>query len=221
VEVMLDKQAQLVEKLKKQGIAKGKWTENTLVFPTDEGNIRDQSGIRASVGRVLKRAGLPHLSIHSLRHTYATTALNSGVAAQNVAKLLGHKDGATTLKYYAHYINSEAITQLENLEQQNIYHLGLTPDELKAVTFDTAKTLERTNLNNRIDTVIDKAKNKPPRKSVDMVLGVCEDILCEPLQNLTVSEKETLLFTLSQYTNMKRQYSAQDRTGNNNRDRER
>ena len=29
----------------------------------------------------------------------ATTALNSGVAAQNVARLLGHKDGATTLKY--------------------------------------------------------------------------------------------------------------------------
>jgi len=33
----------------------------------------------------------------ALRHTYATTALNSGVAAQNVARLLGHKDGATAL----------------------------------------------------------------------------------------------------------------------------
>jgi len=30
-----------------------------------------------------------HISIHALRHTYATTARNSGVAAQNVARLLG------------------------------------------------------------------------------------------------------------------------------------
>jgi integrase len=29
------------------------------------------------------------------------------VAAQNVARLLGHKDGATTLKFYAHYINTD------------------------------------------------------------------------------------------------------------------
>ncbi|GHV07976.1 hypothetical protein FACS1894217_09700 [Clostridia bacterium] len=28
------------------------------------------------------------MTIHALRHTYATTALNSGVAAQNVARLL-------------------------------------------------------------------------------------------------------------------------------------
>jgi hypothetical protein len=58
------------------------------------------------------------MTIHSLRHTYATTALNSGVAAQNVARLLGHKDGATTLKFYAHYINLEAMTQLKSLEEQ-------------------------------------------------------------------------------------------------------
>jgi hypothetical protein len=34
------------------------------------------------------------------------------------------KDGATTLKFYAHYINSEAMTQLKKPEEQNISHLG-------------------------------------------------------------------------------------------------
>lgn len=129
VEVMLDRQALLVSELRVK--AGDKWNENTLVFPTDEGKIHDLSGLRSSMGRILKRAGLPHMTIHALRHTYATTALNAGVAAQNVARLLGHKDGATTLKFYAHYINTEAITQLEKLEQQNISHLGITAGELE------------------------------------------------------------------------------------------
>jgi len=62
VEVMLDRQAQLVSQLRdKSG---EKWKENTLVFPTDEGKIHDLSGLRSSLKRILNRAGLPHLTIH-------------------------------------------------------------------------------------------------------------------------------------------------------------
>ncbi len=141
VEVMLDRQAQLVSELREK--AGNKWNDNDLVFPTDEGNIHDLSGLRSSMGRILKRAGLPHMTIHALRHTYATTALNAGVAAQNVARLLGHKDGATTLKFYAHYINTEAMIQLENLEKQNISHLGITAGELETIVMGTAEVLEK------------------------------------------------------------------------------
>jgi len=211
VEVMLDRQAELVEKLKSRATDKGNWNDNTLVFPTDEGNIHDKSGMRSSMKRILSRAGLPHMTIHALRHTYATTALNSGVAAQNVAKLLGHKDGATTLKFYAHYINTEATTQLKSLEQQNISHLGITSDELQKIMFGTAEALEKTNLSERIDTVINNAKNFPPKKSIDMVLSVCNDVLCEPLDKLSANEKEILLGTLAQYTYMKRQQEKQER----------
>jgi integrase len=83
VEVMLDRQIQLVSEMRKK--AGEKWNDNAFVFPTDEGNIHDLSGLRSSMGRILKRAGLPHMTIHALRHTYATTALNAGVAAQNGA----------------------------------------------------------------------------------------------------------------------------------------
>jgi len=210
VEVMLDRQAQLVVEMRVR--AGENWKDNTLVFPTDEGNIRDLSGLRSSMGRVLKRAGLPHMTIHALRHTYATTALNAGVAAQNVAKLLGHKDGATTLRFYAHYINTEAMTQLEKLEQQNISHLGITASELERIVMGATEVLEKSTVSERVEDVISRAKNFPPKKSVEMVLGVCEDILCQSLDGLSTADRDIFLGVLAQYTMMKRQYAAKERS---------
>ena len=218
LEVMLDRQAQLVSELREK--AGDRWNENTLVFPTDEGNIHDLSGLRASMGRILKRAGLPHMTIHALRHTYATTALNAGVAAQNVAKLLGHKDGATTLRFYAHYINTEAITQLENLEKQNISHLGITAGELERIVMGTAEALEKSSVSERIDDVISRAKNFPPKKSVDMVLSVCEDILCQAVDEFSTEDKDILIGIMAQYTAMKRQYAAQEKKEKNKSNKE-
>ena len=206
VEVMLDRQIQLAAEL--QNKAGEKWKENTLIFPTDEGNIHDLSGLRSSIGRVLKRAGLPHMTIHALRHTYATTALNAGVAAQNVARLLGHKDGATTLKFYAHYLNTEAMIQLEKLEKQNITNLGITANDLERIMTGAAESLEKVSVAKKIDDSIMRAKNFPPKKSVEMVLSVCEDILCQPLDELSAAEKEILLCVLGRYTVMKRQLDA-------------
>ena len=209
VEVMFERQAQLVSEMRSR--AGDKWKENTLVFPTDMGNIHDLSGLRTSMGRILNRAGLPHMAIHALRHTYATTALNAGVAAQNVARLLGHKDGATTLRLYAHYINTEAMSQLEKLEQQNISHLGITAGELEKIIMGTSGALEKSSITERINDVVRRAKNFPPKKSVEIVLGVCEDILCQPINELTASDKDIFIGVLAQFTLMKRQIATQDR----------
>jgi hypothetical protein len=189
-----------------------RWKENTLVFPTDEGNIHDLSGLRSSMGRILNRADLPHIAIHALRHTYATTALNAGVAAQNVARLLGHKDGATTLRLYAHYLNTEAMTQLEKLEQQNISHLGITAVELEKIVMGTSEALEKSSITERINDAVRRAKNFPPKKSIEIVLSVCEDILCQPMNELNIADKEIFLGILAQYTMMKRQIASQERT---------
>ncbi len=209
VEVMLDRQAKLVNELRIK--AGEKWQENTLVFPTNKGNIHDLSGLRTAMSRILKRAGLPHMTIHALRHTYSTTALNAGVAAQNVARLLGHKDGATTLKFYAHYINTEAMSQLEKLEKQNIVSLGISASDLERIVMGASEVLGDVVVIKLIDDIILKAKNFPPKKSVEMVLGVCEDILCQQLEELSAADKEILLGVLGRYTVMKRQIAAQRR----------
>ena len=52
--------------------------------------------------RILKRAGLPAIRFHDLRHTFATHALASGVDAKTLAGILGHTNASFTLDTYTH-----------------------------------------------------------------------------------------------------------------------
>lgn len=49
--------------------------------------------------RIRKLAGLEHVRIHDLRHTYASHALASGLDLVMVGKLLGHSQYQTTMRY--------------------------------------------------------------------------------------------------------------------------
>lgn len=51
--------------------------------------------------RITKRAGLPHIKIHDLRHTHAVLLRQAGVSLDDIKDLLGHKDISTT-QIYAH-----------------------------------------------------------------------------------------------------------------------
>ena len=52
--------------------------------------------------RVLKRAGLPRIRFHDLRHTFATMALQNGVDVKTVTSMLGHYSAGFTLNTYTH-----------------------------------------------------------------------------------------------------------------------
>ena len=52
--------------------------------------------------RILKKAGLPDIRFHDLRHTFATLALTNGVDAKTVSNMLGHSSSSFTLDVYTH-----------------------------------------------------------------------------------------------------------------------
>lgn len=51
---------------------------------------------------LLKSLNIKHRGFHSLRHTFATRALECGIDVKTLSELLGHKSPAVTLKKYAH-----------------------------------------------------------------------------------------------------------------------
>ncbi len=53
--------------------------------------------------RVADEAGLPNVRLHDLRH-YATRLLAAGVDVRTVAGRLGHRNAATTLNVYSHFV---------------------------------------------------------------------------------------------------------------------
>lgn len=65
--------------------------------------------------RKRKRASIPVISIHGLRHTHASLLLYAGVSVGSVARRLGHANMSTTQKTYLHIIQ-----ELENQDNDKI-----------------------------------------------------------------------------------------------------
>jgi integrase len=79
------------------------YDDQGLVFTTEAGTPINPSNLRQrSLAPLLKRAGLPHIRFHDLRHTCATLLLGKGVHPKFVQELLGHATIAITLDTYSH-----------------------------------------------------------------------------------------------------------------------
>lgn len=67
------------------------------------------STVNGVLERYCKKAEVPVISIHGLRHTHASLLLFAGVSIASVARRLGHSSMNTTQKTYLHIIQ-----ELEN-----------------------------------------------------------------------------------------------------------
>jgi integrase len=67
-----------------------------LVFADEIGEPLDPPNLTATFRRLVAEAGLPRITLHGLRHTFATVAVEAGVDVLYVAELLGHSSPAIT-----------------------------------------------------------------------------------------------------------------------------
>src|SRR5829696_1637231 len=76
-----------------------------LIFASETGEPLDRRVITKSKFKpLLKRAGLPEISFHDLRHTCATLLLTRNVNPKIVSEMLGHATIAITLDTYSHVL---------------------------------------------------------------------------------------------------------------------
>jgi integrase len=76
------------------------------------------SGLLAHFRGVLKRAELPQIRFHDLRHTAATLMLADGVPLVTVSKILGHSSPAVTANIYAYALDESKSTAIASLSKQ-------------------------------------------------------------------------------------------------------
>lgn len=84
------------------GISNGK------VCVHQDGHTVRPAYISRSCMRFLRRCGFDNIRLHDLRHT-AATILAKRVPVKQVQHYLGHEDIQTTLKYYVHILDQDAI----------------------------------------------------------------------------------------------------------------
>ncbi len=80
------------------------YQDQGLIFPGERGQPMRPYTLTGKLERILKRAGLPRIRFHDLRHTCATLLLSKDVHPKFVQELLGHATISITLDRYSHVI---------------------------------------------------------------------------------------------------------------------
>ena len=91
-----------MEEMKRRGDL---YQDQGFIFTTGAATPVDPSHLRKRYfAPLLKKAGLPCIRFHDLRHTCATLLLSRNVHVKYVQELLGHATVAITLNTYSHVI---------------------------------------------------------------------------------------------------------------------
>lgn len=85
----------------------GKWE---CLFVGDDGTPLNPSTINEWLDKLTERNGLPHVTVHSLRHLCATLLIRTHADPKTVQTILRHANVSTTLNIYAKVFDS---TQME------------------------------------------------------------------------------------------------------------
>jgi integrase len=93
------------------------WSEEDLVFCSASGTPLHHRRALEALRKVCRRAGVPEVGLHGLRHQHASLLIAQGVPLPDVARRLGHSGTFVTASTYAHSLreDSRVVQALEEL----------------------------------------------------------------------------------------------------------
>lgn len=92
------KEQQEDRKRKLQGI----YNDQDMVFTSYNGNFKDPDNILREFKSHIKKAGVPEITLHDLRHLHSTMLLKIGINPKIVSERLGHSSIDVTMDIYSH-----------------------------------------------------------------------------------------------------------------------
>lgn len=66
----------------------------------ENGLPHSMAALNSALTRLCSRNGLPHITVHGLRHMYATILAEQGVPLVKISALLGHSSINLSFEYY-------------------------------------------------------------------------------------------------------------------------
>jgi integrase len=80
------------------------WRDLGFVFTTKIGTPVDPANLLDDFKRILRKANLPHIRFHDLRHSAASLLLALNTHPRVVMELLGHSQISLTMNTYSHVV---------------------------------------------------------------------------------------------------------------------
>lgn len=102
------------------------------VYANEKGEMLNYASFRYGLKQCLKKAGLRNISVHMLRHSYATIRLLRGHNIGDVSYQLGHSSIQTTYDIYTHWIPGEFKSEVDDLDkmQKSAHHPHVKDSEI-------------------------------------------------------------------------------------------
>ena len=116
-----------------------------IIFTYDDKPIRR---LKTGWAGALRRAGLPHIRFHDLRHTFNSRLVEAGVIADIRKELMGHSRGGDVHSIYTHVelpVLREAIHRLDLWYAQKVRSLNLLQREGSSPTEQSTDKKESIN----------------------------------------------------------------------------
>lgn len=87
-----------------------------FVVCNHEENFVDPRTVQSYFKKLTNRIGIESASFHTLRHTFATRAIEVGMDIKSVSEILGHADVSITLKKYVHSLTEHKRNQMQKID---------------------------------------------------------------------------------------------------------
>lgn len=86
------------------------------VFISGNGNPIDNSTYNAALRKICDKAGIPRISMHTLRHTFATRCIEAGMQPKTLQEILGHAKIDMTMNVYVHVMEDRKNREMSSVE---------------------------------------------------------------------------------------------------------
>src|SRR5262249_43358079 len=102
------------------------WQEHDLVFPSERGTPMEASNLVNRVFKpALRKADLPDMPFHGLRHTTVSLLIASGVDPVTASAIVGHASAAFTAAVYGHALPEPVKQAISGLGELFTYDVVL------------------------------------------------------------------------------------------------
>ena len=92
-----------------------KESNSKYVITTRNSGIVGNRSYQRTFKFILKKINVPYRNFHSLRHTFATNAIELGMDVKTLAEILGHTNAMITLNRYSHSLLNYKIEMMNKL----------------------------------------------------------------------------------------------------------
>lgn len=86
------------------------------VFLTWNGSPFIRANLNKRLNAICEKNNIPHISMHCLRHTFATRCIESGMTPKILQKILGHSSITMTMDLYVHATDETKIREMRAVE---------------------------------------------------------------------------------------------------------